>query len=204
MADKSIGELIPGAFDAANALSQDLDRCEAELERDHTNQFWRRMLVRCAVSLIEGHSYAMRRVAREILGTRDSINMTQYHFLSDDSFRLSDTGEIEPSRLRIRFSVHVAFTFRALADATGAQPTDFFAGDGWRQFKAALDVRNRLTHPKIASDMHVSENDIGNIQAALRWFCDCHYHIFSTATTPSKTDLPPPPWHERAEPPPSS
>jgi hypothetical protein len=44
-----------------------------------------------------------------------------------------------------------------------------FENEGWDRMKRAIEVRNRVTHPKSVSDLDVSLDDVANSRAAFFW-----------------------------------
>ena len=51
------------------------------------------------------------------------------------------------------------------------QPLAITFGDqGWQSFRQALDVRDRLTHPKTFEDCHVDEVALNTVEQGHTWF----------------------------------
>ena len=45
-----------------------------------------------------------------------------------------------------------------------------FSHVGWANLKKAVEVRNRLVHPKTIDDLKVSDDELAMAQSALGWF----------------------------------
>ena len=65
---------------------------------------------------------------------------------------------------------NLAFTLRTFAQAHAPSFDLDRGGSGWSDFKAALELRHRVTHPKKASDLEVSEADMTKVDAFVAWF----------------------------------
>jgi hypothetical protein len=60
--------------------------------------------------------------------------------------------------------------YRAAGEAFGQVLTVTFGDQGWQSFRDALDVRDRLTHPKTFEDCHVDEDALKTVDEGHAWF----------------------------------
>ena len=95
--------------------------------------------------------------------------MTRIELLLGNDWRILKDGTLEKQSLRPPFLNYTAFILRALAEESNAEPT-FFSESGWNDFKKAVEVRNRLTHPKMNADMNVSDTELTSLHEAVRWY----------------------------------
>ena len=60
--------------------------------------------------------------------------------------------------------------YNAAAAGFGEPLTVTFGNDRWPQFKDAMDIRHKITHPKNVNDCWIFEQDIQSVIAAHEWF----------------------------------
>jgi len=137
-------------------------------------QFSRRTYLRTFFAQVEATSYALRRllVAQEILHTtplepleRSALLEEGYDVTDDGDVRVRHDRFISPDR-----SLRLLFRLSAKCFAlTYALPVD---GPGWKAFRSALRIRNRITHPRSAKDYVVTDDEITDLQTAHTWFME--------------------------------
>jgi hypothetical protein len=152
------------------ALIEDYHKCTENLHAND-NQFWRRTLFRTAFSFIESLNGLVKEKAVLALCSRGKkqLNITKIELLQDFDHRISKTGKLESQQRRQPFLNYTAFILRCLAEESNTEAT-FFSDNGWNEFQKALDVRHRLTHPKKAADMNVSDEELHSLEETFRWY----------------------------------
>jgi hypothetical protein len=174
-------------------LTADLALCENKLDGgDH--QFWRRSYVRIYFTMIEGLCALMREKCLPLACTQDSkggISVSDIHFLSDVGFRIKDNGTLEPEEHRCPFINRVAFSIRTFAKYANVT-IDMCGDSGWKGFRDATKIRNRLTHPKSAEDLTISDEDMKVVQSGVNWFYTNVVEVMHR-TDKLKSDAPLPP-----------
>jgi hypothetical protein len=136
-----------------------------------SSQLVRRAMVRSYFALVEGTLYRMRRFALHAhalsgidLGCDESVALNELSYSIDDKGDINSRAQFVPLTNSLRFTVKILG--RALN-----QPLSFDYSDSqWQAFRASIDIRNRLTHPKNANDAQVSNDDIDTIKAGSDWF----------------------------------
>jgi len=63
-----------------------------------------------------------------------------------------------------------------LAEFFGLSLTIDRSGRSWNAAQAALNVRDRITHPKTSQEFDVSDNDIKTVNEFSSWFAG-HLHV---------------------------
>ena len=43
---------------------------------------------------------------------------------------------------------------------------------GWVDFKKAIEIRNRITHPKNAASFAIDDSELNAVERARQWFAD--------------------------------
>jgi hypothetical protein len=86
--------------------------------------------------------------------------------------RILDTGGAvvreEPNYMRIFDKIKEVY--KAAAIGFGSPLTVTFGDDHWREFKEAMELRNRITHPKNIEDCWIFEPSLQKVIAAHDWF----------------------------------
>jgi hypothetical protein len=86
----------------------------------------------------------------------------------EKTYRIDDSGLIKieklklPLRDKLMFSVQLLFKIRN-------QELSSKLMDRWVDFLKAIRIRDRITHPKKLTDMHISEHDYNHVLKTHRW-----------------------------------
>jgi hypothetical protein len=98
------------------------------------------------------------------------MSVAEYAMLADQSYDLKANGEtsIQPKFLRLpdnlRFTIKVVSRLFEMQLELGVGTT------AWGNFKKAIEIRNRITHPKNASDIDISDDEIKTCKEVSGWF----------------------------------
>lgn len=157
--------------DAIDPLVRDVNESLEYLLRDERTQFWRRAHVRAVFALLEGWLFNMRRLA---LG-RAEVGLVAFSsgdiaLLNENSFEVDKHGELLVQPKFIPVEKMVKLVFRCLAHALNVRYKLDTSTDGWNAFKSALAIRNRITHPRRAADLTISDEEMETIEAMMHWF----------------------------------
>ncbi|MCX6901473.1 MAG: hypothetical protein NT105_22565 [Verrucomicrobia bacterium] len=156
-------------------LTADYDRCQQQLHGEDS-QFWRRTYVRTVFSMIEAFNQQLRQKAlNAACAEKEGYNISRILLLQDVTNRVRKNGSIEEEELRVPFVNYTAFILRSLAEESETDAA-FFSDNGWNEFQKAVDVRNRLTHPKKKEDLTVTDEDLALVHEALRWYANAMCH----------------------------
>ena len=96
--------------------------------------------------------------------------------LSHISYDIKQNGELMIRNPRFPFENRVMFVLEHLNKITGSQITPRKM-DGWEEFKSAIKIRNRITHPKTKDDLVVPKEDYDIVTKAAQWFVRCHHRV---------------------------
>jgi hypothetical protein len=142
------------------------------MQVDQSSQFYRRTLVRTFFGFIEGFGNALR---DGLLDLPDSarLNPCQIGILKDERYEIEKNGKPKAIEARYPSLNLLAATLRYWAELKGHDETQIstkiFGNDGWRKFQQTLEVRHRLTHPKISEGIDVSDTEIRVSLDAFVW-----------------------------------
>jgi hypothetical protein len=92
--------------------------------------------------------------------------------LREESYELSEQGkEVSKPRFfslqsRLRFVLGI---FPLLNDSSHSVDVGV---QGWNQFKEAIQLRNRITHPNEKNSFYVTDKELDSLESARAWFAD--------------------------------
>jgi hypothetical protein len=162
-------------------MEDDWDRANWELEIVADKQFRRRTLIRTLFAVIEGIVFALKHLILEEhrAGIVD-VSYAEYAVLAEKTYRLDSRGHLKGSNSYPSLEGNVKFTFAIYARIRGASSgfTIPLGKDArWESLRTAIDIRNRLMHPKSTEDLIVSDSEWEAVQAAEDWFFEQHEHL---------------------------
>lgn len=151
-------------------LRKDVVVAFREAIAEPSNQLRKRTAVRTLFAAIEGIISAMKQTALTLL--EPDLSRTEHAVLAEESYQLKDNGSLRISPQYIRLPANLRFSFEMYSRALGAD-YDLDVGDTqWRDFLKAIEIRNRLTHPKSPDDLEVSMSDIQCVSEPGKWFIE--------------------------------
>ncbi len=153
-------------------LLDDLFRCAPNLDylRD-LDQYSRRQFVRSAFAFMEGLTYSMKQHALGFCADGlYEFSTGELSLLQEQAWELDDNGAVKGRSANLSFARNIRFSFAALGRSIGDSFSPSYGDSGWEALQKAAKVRNRLMHPKSASDLDVSNDDIEIVGRGLRWF----------------------------------
>jgi hypothetical protein len=128
----------------------------------------RRAYVRAVIAYLEGLTFGLKQQILDA-GIQD-LTPADRALLVEESFELDDRGEPQVRQLFIKLHRSIRFAFSRYARWSGADFELPVSEDGWRSLVETVRTRNRLTHPKIADDLVVSDADMRDAASAYDWF----------------------------------
>jgi hypothetical protein len=156
-----IEHLVADVFLASNLM---------QVNSDHS--FLRRTFIRTFFAFIEGYGVVMRDALLS-LPEASSLAPEKQCILRDQKYEVERNGKPKPTEARYPFLNILAATLRFWAELKGKSDDDItnsiFGVDGWNKFQSTLNVRHRLTHPKLGQSMEVSDGEIAEAMTAFEW-----------------------------------
>jgi hypothetical protein len=153
MLERQLDEAVGNYLELSKVLLGDVSALLAE---ERPSQEWRRNFVRASVALIEGYAHCMRKMCAVAL-------QCDHPPVSDDERGVvnSERGFAADDRIRLTLrSSYKLFSFGPLPD---------FSSVDWQKARALLAKRDRLTHPKNASDLEVLDDLWLDLKDAVGW-----------------------------------
>lgn len=142
------------------------------IEKDDSNlHCLRRAAVRAVFALIEGVVHRMKHLAYETHAYEGvELPRAEVALLLEESYDLNEKGAVVIKQNFLQIEKNIKFAFAAVARAYGITHQLNVGGIGWDSFKKTLKVRNRLTHPKNAQELAVSDEEIKDMKETYKWF----------------------------------
>jgi|ERR1051325_2136561 hypothetical protein len=182
----SLNEDFEALIGMVSTLNNDVLRCLKELqaaEKSGTPEdqyFWRRVVTRAVFSAIEGSCELMRRqafVAELNKLKQNFVHPLKLTALSGKTCYVTDEGEIRIQDSRIPFLGNVLLSLKSYEEAQGVSYRTK-KGDQWSRIQNGVQVRHRITHPKNLAGLAISNEEMVDIEFAIKWFLDEVENIF--------------------------
>jgi hypothetical protein len=169
-------ERAMSAYKAVGELVADVVLAGKLHDSSAGNPFFVRTYIRTVFAFIEGAAYVMRTAAQDLLVQRASVRNWQDAqksvLLSSRAAKILPNGRITDERMRQPFKHMLAFTIRTLAEELGEDTSKLLSDNGWQSLQDAIDIRDRLTHPKQVEEVQVSQGELQKVLKGQGWFQD--------------------------------
>lgn len=150
-------------------LNADLEAALAYGRIDDT-PYARRALVRAYFALIEGMSYALRQVTVATLRESDLLQPEELLLLREERPAINEQGRATLSQHYLKFPDNLLFSIRMYAKNHGTSFEPDRGGIGWAALRKAVRVRDKVTHPKYAAALHLSDEDLRAFVDGAAWW----------------------------------
>jgi hypothetical protein len=145
---------------------------EARLRVDASDlQFDRRAYIRAVFASVEGMVFEFKRV---LLVAHDGgilkLTPAEAAILREETYDLSETGK---PVVRTKYSSllpTLRFAVSLFGRMLGVQYEPAVDGAGWQAFRQALEIRNRVTHPRSLEEGQLSDEDLKVVHQANDWY----------------------------------
>lgn len=156
--------------DFLDVLSTDMEHA-TRVQKSQDNQANRRTFIRTAFASLEGISWLYRNHVVEVLRDLEMLTREEETALDEFQHFVTPDGQITSQRKLFSIPSNIRLATR-LASRANTNFTVDFGVLGWEKFNLAVIIRNRVTHPKKAGDLFVSDEDIEDCRAGLFWLVD--------------------------------
>lgn len=138
-------------------------------ERDTSSS--RRDLVRTVFAAIDGLGWSYREFVRDNLGELGHISPDEELALSEVSYSVTANGKVSRQRKFISTPAAIRLACRIVERVDPTNSFDF-SGAGWADFIEAIEVRNRITHPKSIIDLDINNAELIACLDAFYWLME--------------------------------
>ena len=184
--DEQLRAVLPPDFICAvdellaldSALGDDIRKLYLEAQAEPSNQTARRAFVRACWAYVEAVVFSIKRythVACHLGGVE--LRSQDISFLSETQLILEADGSVKEKQVLIRTLENVKQTFRLSSRIFDLDWTPGFGTTGWKNFRGALELRHRLTHPKTIGEIEVDDDAFKLQESAAVWFAEL-FHAY--------------------------
>jgi hypothetical protein len=159
---------------------EDVREAKGRLEQSGA-QFDRRVYIRAVFASIEGMVFEFKRVVLTA-HEADAAKLTRAELavLREETYDLADTGDAVARTRYFPLPPTLRFAFRTFARLLGSNYHPPVDGAGWQAFREALEIRNRITHPRSLEDGQVSDQDLTVVGRAYQWYEEALKGLFES------------------------
>lgn len=152
------------------------------------NQASRRDTIRTAFAVIEGLVWIFREEITETAEQTYGLDDDEKSILQERQLLVSEQGKISAQARYLPLTTTIRLLARIASRINGVEHFDFGGAD-WDNFRKAISIRHRVTHPKSAIDLHVSNADVEQVTSALFWLLDMHAKVLGQTVATHKRYL---------------
>jgi hypothetical protein len=141
-----------------------------------------RLYVRAVFALIEALVEQHKQILLQLVD-RKKITLAPgvCEALSERVYVVKDNGTVAEREQYITLQRKLRAVCRAAGEGFGEALVVDFGGCDWESFRAAVAVRDRLTHPKTLEDCEVDEEDLKEVDRAESWYRGLHNEFVRVA-----------------------
>ena len=151
-------------------LLADVARADAA-HKANPDQGAKRDFVRTSFAAIEGAVWNFREHIRAIAMATSALSDAERTVLNEIAYTVDKTGRLSPQAKFLTLPAAIRLCARIGARIAPQTSMDF-SGAGWQNLTAAINIRNRITHPKSLDDLMLTEGDLRSCNDALHWFLE--------------------------------
>ena len=165
------------------ALLEDTVEVESLL-KDMDSQCARRMYIRSLFSLYEGTIWLIKQTC---LNASCEVCRKVRHpdkegLLKDENYEVDANGDIKTRPRFTPLASNLRFAFMTFSDLFGVDIDLETGSHHWKNFKDSIGVRNRITHPRSAEDLLISDEEFAKCQDSSYWFNRILHEVLAALT----------------------
>ena len=164
--------------DMSRVLTGDVERLRAQLgSRSIQDAITdeqsgaRRAYVRAVFALVEAIVEQHKRLLLD-LGARHVVTLdaSAQAVLSEETYVVADNGAVSSREQYLQLRRKIRLVYRLAAEALAQPLTVRYDDQGWQQFGEAIEIRDRITHPKSYADCQICGEDLDTVDRGHDWF----------------------------------
>ncbi|MDB4990491.1 MAG: hypothetical protein JWN04_5669 [Myxococcaceae bacterium] len=163
-------EKVTEFFRRYHAVVQPLrDDCRAlRVPAQVNDQRARRVYVRAVFAEIEATLDMYAQFLLLIHG--EDVPPAERMLLEEKEAAIDADGSVKIRRLKCGLNSRLRFIFKMVDNYNGWDPEPKFTDNRWEDLQASIKIRDRLTHPKLAQQLEVSDDELAAVSRAQSWF----------------------------------
>jgi hypothetical protein len=147
--------------------------------RQNPSAFAHRTLVRTHFAMIEALTYQLRQITLASLEGTSQLSPIEIALLREERYFLNGKGHPKRREDFQPFLPNLLFSIRCYLKNHGANFEPDTAHHGWEALRKAVDIRNRLMHPKSEACLSLCEDDLKIFSEAAAWWKKTILGMFS-------------------------
>lgn len=129
----------------------------------------RRNALRTIISAVEGVAWGYKTHVLSTARELDASTAQLEQAFSEKLISINDQGQMIEQQRYVSTVAMIRLATRTAETICPGMTVDF--GDaGWQKLRDAMKMRNRITHPKNARDLAISEEELGEAKTGFDWF----------------------------------
>ena len=170
---RNLGKTLDEMLEVSGVLRQDIENLVAAYRNDWSSQPLRRMFVRAYWSMIEGEVFCTKQFTLRACQLGDnSLSAEEHVFLSESRVIVDEEGAASLKHAHIDTLFNLKQTLKVAASKFDLDWAPNFSTQGWEKLALSLELRHRITHPKVAAELVVSESELDIHKDAFAWFLE--------------------------------
>lgn len=151
-------------------LSADAEQA-LSIAGEHATPFNMRSAVRAVFAYIDGSIFIIKHIVTVVADGvfPEAISNADRALLREETYSLNSKGEAYAQRKQLRLEDNLPFALSMLMRIAKKPFTLDRADRGWEAFLASIRLRNRLTHPRQATELEVSSQEFADLRCAYKW-----------------------------------
>jgi hypothetical protein len=150
-------------------LNRDVDAATAYGQLEKT-PYAQRALIRAHFALIEGLSYSLRQVTLASLQGTEFLTEAEVALLREERYSIDEKGHPKIAQQFLKFPDSLLFSIRCYIKNHGVTFDPNTTHPGWSAMRRAVKLRDRVTHPKTAESLDLSNEDLQSFVDAAAWW----------------------------------
>lgn len=150
------------------------------------SQLARRNYLRSLCAFYEVSLSDLREVAAKLLVDDFDLSgewkLYEIFPLLDESARLDNNGKLDLQPNRIPFLSLVAYTLKTFAKQVGFEK-EVLSDSRWGAFCQSIQIRHRITHPKLQTEVEITDDELKTIDIGLEWWKEINCELQNSRYT---------------------
>ena len=170
---RNLGKTLDEMLEVSGVLRQDIESLVAAYRHDWSSQPLRRMFVRAYWSMIEGEVFCTKQFTLRACEMGDKgLSAEEHVFLSESRVIVDEEGAASVKHAHIDTLSNLKQTLKIAASKFDLDWAPNFSTQGWKKLALSLELRHRITHPKVAAELVVSESELDIHKDAFAWILE--------------------------------
>lgn len=176
----SLDVILKSTFEMIEKMEHERKKCAELVTKEPESEEIRRIVTRSLFSIIEGMCYRMKLSALLIGKLRErELNNGARAMVDEETYYLDENGEVKTRPYYSKIKANLRFAFKVLACILKSDFELDVKSSDFEKFQKAVDIRNRLTHPKGVKDLRITQDEFNLVTSAYDWFVSNMRKLFS-------------------------